>query len=59
VGGGISIEVPLTQEQLAAMVGATRETVNRALVGMVADGLVRLEHRRYVVAQPLLDEQPP
>jgi len=59
VGGGMRIEVPLTQEQLAAMVGATRETANRAIVGMVADGLVRLEDHRYVVARRLLDEQPP
>lgn len=49
VPGGVRIEVPLTQEELAAMVGATRETVNRAVVAMVAARAVRLEGRRYVL----------
>jgi CRP/FNR family transcriptional regulator, cyclic AMP receptor protein len=50
VPGGTRIEAPLTQEELAAMVGATRETVNRAVVTMVAGRRIRLDGRRYVLA---------
>jgi CRP-like cAMP-binding protein len=49
VPGGVRIEAPITQEQLGALVGATRESVNRALVRLAAAHLVRLEHRRFVV----------
>ncbi|MEX0756054.1 MAG: Crp/Fnr family transcriptional regulator [Actinomycetota bacterium] len=49
VPGGVRIEITVTQEQLAAMVGAARETVNRALVRLIAEGLVRLEGRRFVI----------
>jgi CRP/FNR family cyclic AMP-dependent transcriptional regulator len=41
VGGGIRIDGRLTQGELAAMVGASRETVNRALRGFERDGLIR------------------
>lgn len=46
------IELPLVQEDLAAMVGASRETANRAVARLIADGRLRLERRRYVVADP-------
>jgi CRP/FNR family cyclic AMP-dependent transcriptional regulator len=59
VPGGGRIEVPLTQEHLAAMVGTTRETVNRTLVRMVADGLIRFDRRRYVVTPRLLELDSP
>lgn len=49
VPGGVRIEAPLTQEQLGALVGATRESVNRALVRLTAARLVRLDGRRFVV----------
>jgi len=46
---GIRIRVPLTQEELARMVGATREAVNRTLAGLAARGLVASKDRTVVV----------
>jgi CRP/FNR family transcriptional regulator, cyclic AMP receptor protein len=47
---GTLIDLPLSQESLAQMVGATRESVNKALAGLVRRGLVSRQGRRYVVA---------
>jgi CRP-like cAMP-binding protein len=49
---GIRIESRLTQGELAAMVGASRETVNRALRGFEQRGLIRWEANRILIAQP-------
>lgn len=46
---GIRIGIPVTQEQLAAMVGATREGVNRALAGFISRGILERRGRFYVV----------
>lgn len=40
---GVRITVPLTQQELAALVGTSRESVNRALAGLRKQGKVRLE----------------
>lgn len=54
VPGGVQLPCALTQEELASMVGASRETVNRALMGMVRAGAVEVRGRgRYVVRTPL------
>jgi CRP-like cAMP-binding protein len=52
---GIRIDVPLTQEDLAEMVGAARETVNRTIVGLISRGFVRVEHRRYILRDAFLE----
>jgi len=52
---GVRIDVPIIQEDLGAMIGATRETVNRTLVGLIASGLLRVEHRCYVLLPPLIE----
>jgi CRP-like cAMP-binding protein len=44
------IDVPLSQDTLATMVGATRESVNRAIRALADAGLVRRDGRRYSVA---------
>ncbi len=49
---GVQLPPRLTQEELARMVGATRESVNRTLSALSARGLIRLEHRRYVLPDP-------
>jgi CRP/FNR family transcriptional regulator, cyclic AMP receptor protein len=49
---GIRIESKLTQGELAAMVGASRETVNRALRGFEQRGLIRWEANRILIAEP-------
>ncbi|MDP9342688.1 MAG: Crp/Fnr family transcriptional regulator [Actinomycetota bacterium] len=46
---GILIDLPVTQAQLAALAGATRESVNRALAGLAADGAIQRVGRRYLV----------
>ena len=49
---GVRIEVPMTQEELARLVGASREAVNRTLGGLFARGLVRTEGRTMVIPDP-------
>lgn len=54
VPGGVSIGVRLTQDDLAAMVGATREATNRAVRGLVRAGRLEVPGRcRYIVRSPL------
>ena len=54
VPGGLQLPCALTQEELASMVGASRETVNRALMAMIRDGAIETRGRgRYVVRTPL------
>ncbi len=50
--GGITIDLELTQTDLAAMVGATRERVNRALAAFREQGLVELRGRQIVLRDP-------
>jgi CRP/FNR family transcriptional regulator len=55
VEGGRLILLPLTQDEVAALAGTTRESANRALRAMVADGDIRVAARgRYVVRTRLL-----
>jgi CRP-like cAMP-binding protein len=51
-GAEVVIALPLTQELLAAMVGATRESVNRALRVLVQRGAVARRDGRYVLPGP-------
>jgi CRP-like cAMP-binding protein len=52
VDGGIRIESRLTQGELAAMVGASRETVNRALRTFEQNAWIRWDANRILIAQP-------
>lgn len=47
--GVVRIEVPITQEELAQMVGASRESVNKALGSFMDRGWVTLEGRHYII----------
>jgi CRP/FNR family cyclic AMP-dependent transcriptional regulator len=47
--GGIRLAGPLTQGDLAAMIGCTRQSVNKLLGMFTDDGLIRLEKDRIVV----------
>jgi CRP/FNR family transcriptional regulator len=49
---GVRIPLALTQEELARMVGASREAVNRSLGGLAARGLVRTSGRTIVIPDP-------
>jgi CRP-like cAMP-binding protein len=51
--GSLRVTHDLTQEELAQLVGASRETVNKALADFAARGWLRLEGKSVV----LLDEQ--
>lgn len=54
VPGGTAIGVRLPQEDLAAMVGASREATNRAVRGLIRDGRLEMTGRgRYVVRSSL------
>jgi CRP/FNR family cyclic AMP-dependent transcriptional regulator len=47
--GGVRVDLPLSQDLIASMVGATRESVNRALRALEHEGAVRRLGRRYVL----------
>ncbi len=47
--GGVEIDFDLTQTDLATMVGATRERVNRALAAFRAQGLVELHSKKILL----------
>jgi len=49
---GIEIDLELTQADLASMVGATRERVNRALAVFRSQGLLELRGRKIVLRDP-------
>src|SRR5215208_2398195 len=48
--GGANIEKPLTHQTIAQMIGASRETVSRAMKEFQEEGLIRVERRRIAVA---------
>jgi CRP/FNR family transcriptional regulator, cyclic AMP receptor protein len=50
---GLSITPRVSQTTLAAMIGVTRENVNRALATLMSSGAIRQENSRYV----LVDEE--
>jgi CRP/FNR family cyclic AMP-dependent transcriptional regulator len=49
-GGGPAIEKTLTHQTIAQMIGASRETVSRAMKDFQETGLIRVERRRIAVA---------
>ncbi|HEX2090678.1 MAG TPA: Crp/Fnr family transcriptional regulator [Actinomycetota bacterium] len=50
VAGGAMIMLPVSQDLLASIAGATRESVNRAIRELRTSGAVRIEDGRYVWA---------
>jgi CRP/FNR family transcriptional regulator, cyclic AMP receptor protein len=49
---GIRLRIPLTQDELARMVGASRESVNRTVGALAARGVVRSGGGRFVITDP-------
>lgn len=47
--GSVRLDAPLTQGDLAAMIGCTRQSVNKLLGLFVDDGLLRLEREAIVI----------
>lgn len=57
-GGATEIDLRLSQRGLASMVASTRESVNRLLVGLEDEGIVRLDRQRITVLRlDLLEER--
>ena len=56
--GGTLIRVPLTQEELGQMVGASRESVNKAIGTFANRGWLKIEDGRYrLIDQPSLQRR--
>ena len=51
--GGREIAQPLTHQALAAMVGATRETVTKALKDLQTQGMISIRRRHITILAPL------
>jgi CRP/FNR family transcriptional regulator, cyclic AMP receptor protein len=49
---GAVVTPKIAQSTLAAMVGVSRENVNRALATLAADGAIRIQDGRYVLPEP-------
>ena len=49
---GIVLDIPLSQRELAAFVGATRQSVNKALSQWEKDGIVRRDGRSLILLDP-------
>lgn len=56
-GGGDTIEKPLTHQTIAQMIGASRETVSRAMSEFQEGGLITVARRRITVANRQALEQ--
>ena len=50
--GGVHIDVPLSQPELASLVGVSEPTLHRALTELRAQDIVRTEYRHLVVSNP-------
>jgi CRP-like cAMP-binding protein len=53
--GGTRISFPLRQETLAFMIGASRESVNRAIVKLEATGAIRRTGHSYVIGTEAIE----
>ncbi|MCH8310344.1 MAG: Crp/Fnr family transcriptional regulator [Chloroflexi bacterium] len=49
---GIVLDIPLSQRELAAFVGATRQSVNKALSQWERDGIIRRDGRLLILLDP-------
>ena len=50
--GAGPVDIPLTQEDVAELCGASRTTVNKVLRGLEDEGVVTVSRGHVVVAQP-------
>ena len=51
-GQGIELGLRLPQEQLGAMLGVTRQSVNKLLRGFEAAGLIAIDYNRITIRDP-------
>ena len=45
----VTLEWPYTQSELAAMIGGTRQSVNRLLADLVEQGLIKIERETITI----------
>jgi CRP/FNR family transcriptional regulator/CRP/FNR family cyclic AMP-dependent transcriptional regulator len=57
-GGPATIERSPTHQELAEMVGSSRETVTRTLAAMEGDGLIKFDRRRIVLLPAFFTSEP-
>ncbi len=50
--GGVKIDMTLTQTDLASLIGATRESTNKALGNFKRGGIIRLEQNQITIVDP-------
>lgn len=50
--GGVRIDLPISQRELAGWVASSREAVNKALQQLEGEGLVGVERRRMTIRDP-------
>jgi len=50
---GIIINLKITHQELAELVGTSRETVTRCLARLQRRGIIQLEHRRIILLKPM------
>ena len=50
--GSIELNLRLTQGELASMIGATRESVNKQLGAFRNEGVVAIDRQRIVILRP-------
>ncbi|HET6380291.1 MAG TPA: Crp/Fnr family transcriptional regulator [candidate division Zixibacteria bacterium] len=56
--GPVELDWPYTQSDLAAMIGGTRQSVNRLLADLIDEGLIRVERERLIVTDvPALERR--
>jgi CRP-like cAMP-binding protein len=51
-GGVLRVTHDLTQEEIAQLVGASRETVNKALADFASRGWLRLDGKSIIILDP-------
>jgi CRP-like cAMP-binding protein len=51
-GGVLRVTHDLTQEEMAQLVGASRETVNKALADFASRGWLRLDGKSVIILDP-------
>jgi CRP/FNR family cyclic AMP-dependent transcriptional regulator len=49
IRGEVRLAWPFNQSELAGMIGGARQSINRLLQGLVADGLIRFEDHVLVI----------
>jgi len=49
VRGRVELDWPFTQSDLAAMIGGTRQSVNKLLTGLVDDDLLHIDHETLII----------